>query len=146
MEHNKEACKIIGCPYCDTTVHRIFAEIKENQRSMNNKPIFNPNFMTNKYIEEVLKDFDEYFVEMHPMFGHDMHNRPILYDTETDEVQEIRNFISSSLSSYTTTLLSEVEKMKLKLDYTDGRVNRNAKFYDIAISDIINLIKNNEGK
>ena len=40
MNHNKDACQIKGCPYCDTVVHKIFDEIKENQKSMNNGIVF----------------------------------------------------------------------------------------------------------
>lgn len=66
--------------------------------------------------EEQLKKFDEYFVEMHPMYGHDMHNKPILYDTDSEDVLKIKAFLSQALDSQLAFLQSRMPKKK----ETDG--------------------------
>lgn len=50
-----------------------------------------------KHIDEVMEDFTEYFVEMHSIHGRDMHNRPPLYDTEIEQVQEIKDFLTEAI-------------------------------------------------
>ena len=50
-----------------------------------------------KYIEEKLKEFDRELVEMNLFKGRDMYNRPPLYDTPDEKIEEIKQFIKQAL-------------------------------------------------
>lgn len=66
----------------------------------------------NKVIEESNKEFMESFVEMHSMHGHDMHNRPILYDKKDNDIKEIQSFISQRDQKILSAIEEEVEASK----------------------------------
>ena len=49
-------------------------------------------------IESIMEGFDEELIEMSPLKGRDMNNRPPLYDLEYDKINEIKSFLLHSLS------------------------------------------------
>ena len=42
MSTNHTDCQRKGCPHCDNVVHKLFKDIQENQKSMNNGIVFKP--------------------------------------------------------------------------------------------------------
>lgn len=61
----------------------------------------------NNHIEE---KFYKELVEMSPLKGRDMHNRPPLYDTPDEKIEEIKQFIKQALQSQRQSILEEIEK------------------------------------
>lgn len=51
----------------------------------------------NKQQEEWKERFRHYFIEMHPINGHDMHNRPLLYDAEFEKIELLVEFIQHEI-------------------------------------------------
>jgi hypothetical protein len=58
MEHEKENCQIKGDGVCDShNVHKIFEQIKENQKNMNNGIVYSfPSTEQEMRIGEVVRD------------------------------------------------------------------------------------------
>ena len=46
-----------------------------------------------------MEEFNQLFVEMHPMYGRDTHNPPPLYDTDLEEVKAMQNWLRDALAS-----------------------------------------------
>ena len=46
-----------------------------------------------KHVQSIGKEFNENLVEMSPLRGQDMHNRPVLYDVENDKIDEIKSHL-----------------------------------------------------
>lgn len=63
----------------------------------------------NNHIEE---KFYKELVEMSPLKGRDMHNRPPLYDTPDEKIEEIKQFIKQALQEQRQSILEEIEEMK----------------------------------
>ena len=53
--------------------------------------------MINNTLKTIEEEFDREFVELHPIDGTDMFNRPIFYDTSTDQVDRVKSFLKSSI-------------------------------------------------
>ena len=57
------------------------------------------------YIEE---KFYKELVEMSPLKGRDMHNRPPLYDTPDEKIEEIKQFIKQALQEQEERIKQEI--------------------------------------
>ena len=84
--------------------------------------------MSLKTREEVEKEFEEYFVEMHPMYGHDMYNRPILYEMQDDKVADIKSFLHTQRLQD----LEAVEEMVREMERIIG--------YNQIVNDFLSLL------
>lgn len=62
----------------------------------------------NNHIEE---KFYKELVEMSPLKGRDMHNRPPLYDTPDEKIEEIKQFIKQALQSQKQSILEEIDRV-----------------------------------
>ena len=60
------------------------------------------------YIEEKLKEFDRELVEMNLFKGRDMYNRPPLYDTPDEKIEEIKQFIKQALQEQEERIKQEI--------------------------------------
>lgn len=68
---------------------------------------------------DILKEFREHFVEMHPSRGHDMQNRPILYDMNFEKVEQIEKFIHRSIKQIISEIPTDIsEETRLMNDRT----------------------------
>lgn len=65
----------------------------------------------NNHIEE---KFYKELVEMSPLKGRDMHNRPPLYDTPDEKIEEIKQFIKQALQEQRQSILEEIYKELLE--------------------------------
>ena len=63
-----------------------------------------------KYIEEKLKEFDRELVEMNLFKGRDMYNRPPLYDTPDEKIEEIKQFIKQALQEQEERIKQEMKE------------------------------------
>lgn len=77
-----------------------------------------------KQQEEWKERFRHYFIEMHPINGHDMHNRPLLYDAEFEKIELLVEFIQHEIQLARKEVKEEVlddeeENKKLPFDKTD---------------------------
>lgn len=91
-----------------------------------------------KYIEEVIQEFENAFVNMSPMRGRDMHNRPPLYDTETRDVEEMKQFIKSSLQKQIEMIEREVKKKRIP--NPPNEIDEFALGHKNAIDDILSIL------
>lgn len=76
--------------------------------------------------------FQEQFVEMSTFYARDMHNRPPLYDTKTEDVEAIKSFIQTELDLTLTkeqARVNEVLEGMKNPDYNE-RNERNATLSD----------------
>ena len=93
-----------------------------------------------KYIEEVIQEFENAFVNMSPMRGRDMHNRPPLYDTKTRDVEEMKQFIQSALQKQIEMIEGEVESSKKEISKPYGIWTEGDIGYNQAIDDILSIL------
>lgn len=70
--------------------------------------------MTNLHtlIDERIKEFEDSFVEMSPLHGRDMHNRPPLYDTDLKEVELMKKFLRTTLEDVARATADAVREEK----------------------------------
>ena len=61
----------------------------------------------NNHIEE---KFYKELVEMSPLKGRDMHNRPPLYDTPDEKIEEIKQFIKEALQEQEERIKQEMKE------------------------------------
>lgn len=101
--------------------------------------------MKNK--EQVNKEFDENFVEMHPIHGHDMNNRPILYETDFSDIDEIKKFISSIRQNDVDELIEVLKSKELKPPYEDKDFEKeeDGKLTEVSLRNSVKQLKNLEG-
>lgn len=115
--------------------------------------------MINKNIEKFIKELREFYVEMHPMHGHDAHNPPLLYHIKSEGVDELFSSIRQFLHQIRQETLEEIEN-EIK-EQTIPAIARDEEIeccncgedlalesyewvgegYDLAKDDIINIIQ-----
>lgn len=95
-----------------------------------------------KIIEEGKKELREYYVEMHPMHGHDSHNPPLLYHLKTDDVnalfKDISTVLTKDLLQGFLTEINETEKAEFGNDNlgTSLKIARLRKVVEGAINNL----------
>ncbi len=72
-----------------------------------------------KHVLNIGKEFDENLVQMSPLRGQDMHNRPVLYDVEYDRIDEIKSHLLLSKLKTIELVKEELEVKKLELKHQD---------------------------
>jgi len=82
----------------------------------------------NNYIEEKLKEFDRELVEMNLFKGRDMHNRPPLYDTPDEKIEEIKQFIKQALQEQEERIIDEERQRRKEEKCKTARINYDAGY------------------
>ena len=99
------------------------------------------------YIEKKLKEFDRELVEMNLFKGRDMHNRPPLYDTTDEKIEEIKQFIKQALQEQEERIREEeyqrrkrVRSKTAEANYVEGynkaRIETKEKLLRIVVEDV----------
>ena len=101
--------------------------------------------MKNNLTEHVLnieKEFDENLVEMSPLRGQDMHNRPVLYDVEYDRIDEIKSHLLLSQLKTIELLKEELieKKASANISFDASRPNAVAQGYNLGMEQSITLL------
>lgn len=93
-----------------------------------NKKIHEEN--TNKMTNTMQERFKEQFVEMHPMYGQDLHNPPLLYQAPDEIIAELLSFIQSEKDLSKKEGQEEYKQFILNIfdgvDIADGECNTKA--------------------
>ena len=80
------------------------------------------------YIEEKLKEFDRELVEMNLFKGRDMYNRPPLYDTPDEKIEEIKQFIKQALQEQEERIREEEYQRRKEEKCETAEVNYQAGY------------------
>ena len=87
--------------------------------------------------EAIKEEFYENFVR----FGilNDMHNRPMFYETKTDDLDKVINFFLSLRQKELQELVKKIEK--LKLTSGEGRTVDKVWAYKEGLDDVVKFLK-----
>ncbi len=93
------------------------------------------------YIEEKLKEFDRELVEMNLFKGRDMYNRPPLYDTPDEKIEEIKQFIKQALQEQEERIRgidNVIQSQDIAFDagYARAKQEMKEKLMQIVIEDV----------
>ena len=71
-------------------------------------------------LQKEIGELREFYVEMHPMHGHDSHNPPLLYHSDIEKVDELFDDINKALLRFTRSVIEEaMPEEKEQLDKND---------------------------
>ncbi len=77
-----------------------------------------------------------------------MHNRPPLYDTPDEKIEEIKQFIKQALQEQRQSILEEIEKKIDDMGFVQpeqaGQFGLHASGYNQALEDIKEILKDNK--
>ena len=68
-------------------------------------------------LQKEIGELREFYVEMHPMHGHDSHNPPLLYHSDIEKVDELFDDINKALLRFTKSVIEEAMPEEKKSYY-----------------------------
>lgn len=135
-QHDREHCNIKGCGTCDTVVHKIFDQIRENQNSMNNQPIFSPDMP--KLPQNIEERFDKFKLKEYGKWKIGRAEAKSFIATILDEERE------RWIKKIETIKVEEAPPFSANPEFRDKAKLANEILMPSVKEVLINLIKDNE--